>query len=233
MVSSLLKAGIKANIKKRFTSLALSERKPTGRSQRACDAESVSMSWRYNVLQANTMYRSFESIQSNITTGYCCEDNLSQNYEVKSVYIWWIISHIRFALSWSYRVFSARRQYLQHDTEEYNSLALIKSSILSYWIHGIQLFTLFSFFKGPGNIVRMIILLPVKSTQGIRINLPTSSNNTTKHHPWASYRIRKIAGAHALGNAGNVFPATAGKRSRHASRHVRDARAVMHARIAN
>ena len=35
------------------------------------------------------------------------------------------------------------------------------------------------------------------------------------------------------GNAGNVFPATAGKRSRHASRHVRDARAVMHAGIAN
>ena len=29
--------------------------------------------------------------------------------------------------------------------------------------------------------------------------------------------------------AGNVFPATVGKQSRHASRHVRDARAVMHA----
>ena len=35
------------------------------------------------------------------------------------------------------------------------------------------------------------------------------------------------------GNAGNVFPATAGKQSRHASRHVRDARAVMHAGMAN
>ena len=34
-------------------------------------------------------------------------------------------------------------------------------------------------------------------------------------------------------NAGNVFPATAGKQSRHASRHMRDARAVMHAGIAN
>ena len=33
--------------------------------------------------------------------------------------------------------------------------------------------------------------------------------------------------------AGNVFPVTAGKRSRHASRHVRHARAVMHAGIAN
>ena len=36
---------------------------------------------------------------------------------------------------------------------------------------------------------------------------------------WASYQ--------------NVFPATAGQRSRHASRQVRDARAVMHASIAN
>ena len=35
------------------------------------------------------------------------------------------------------------------------------------------------------------------------------------------------------GNTGNVFPATAVKQSRHASRHVRDARAVMHAGIAN
>ena len=34
-------------------------------------------------------------------------------------------------------------------------------------------------------------------------------------------------------NAGNVFPATVGTRSRHASRHVRDARAVMHTEIAN
>ena len=35
------------------------------------------------------------------------------------------------------------------------------------------------------------------------------------------------------GNTGNVFPATAAKQSRHASRHMRDARAVMHAGIAN
>ena len=35
------------------------------------------------------------------------------------------------------------------------------------------------------------------------------------------------------GNAGNDFPVTAGKRSRHASRHVRHARAVVHAGIAN
>ena len=40
-------------------------------------------------------------------------------------------------------------------------------------------------------------------------------------------------GCACAGNAGNVFPATAGKQSRHASRHVCDARAVMHAGIAN
>ena len=50
---------------------------------------------------------------------------------------------------------------------------------------------------------------------------------------WASCQICKIAGCACAGNAGNVFPATTIKRSRHASRHVRDARAVMHAGIAN
>ena len=40
-------------------------------------------------------------------------------------------------------------------------------------------------------------------------------------------------GCACAGNAGNVFPVTACKRSRHASRHVREARAVMHAGIAN
>ena len=40
-------------------------------------------------------------------------------------------------------------------------------------------------------------------------------------------------GCACAGNAGNVFPVTAGKRSRHASRHVRYARVVMHAGIAN
>ena len=43
--------------------------------------------------------------------------------------------------------------------------------------------------------------------------------------------MHKIAGMRR--NAENVFPATAGSRSRHASRHVRDARDVMHAGIAN
>ena len=43
----------------------------------------------------------------------------------------------------------------------------------------------------------------------------------------------QICGCACAGNAGNVFPVTAGKRSQHASRHVRHPRAVMHAGIAN
>ena len=49
---------------------------------------------------------------------------------------------------------------------------------------------------------------------------------------WASYQIHKIADCACARNAGNVFPATTGKRSRHASRHVRDAGVVMNAGIA-
>ena len=41
--------------------------------------------------------------------------------------------------------------------------------------------------------------------------------------PWASYQIHKVAGCACASNAGNVFPVTAGKESRHASRHVRHA----------
>ena len=40
-------------------------------------------------------------------------------------------------------------------------------------------------------------------------------------------------GCACAGNAGNVFPVTASERSRHASRHVRHACAVMHAGITN
>ena len=55
---------------------------------------------------------------------------------------------------------------------------------------------------------------------------------------WASYQIREIAGCACAGNAGNLSPATtsnetAGLRSRHASRHVHHARAVIHVGIAN
>ena len=57
------------------------------------------------------------------------------------------------------------------------------------------------------------------------------------HDPLASYQICKIAGCACAGNAGNVYPAptskeTASWRSRHASQHVRRARAVMHVGIA-
>ena len=46
--------------------------------------------------------------------------------------------------------------------------------------------------------------------------------------PCASFcHIRKIAGCACARNAGNAFPTTAGSRSRHASRHVRDARALL------
>ena len=51
--------------------------------------------------------------------------------------------------------------------------------------------------------------------------------------PWASCQLPKILGCACARHAGNVFPYTAGWRSWHASRHVRDARAVMHAGIAN
>ena len=52
--------------------------------------------------------------------------------------------------------------------------------------------------------------------------------------PRTSYQIHvlKIAGCAYAGNAGNAFHATACKRSRHASWHVRHARAVMHNGIA-
>ena len=62
-------------------------------------------------------------------------------------------------------------------------------------------------------------------------NVPGTSRWGTGE--WASYQIHKIASYACTENAGNVFPGTAGKRSRHASRHVRDARAVMHAGINN
>ena len=53
--------------------------------------------------------------------------------------------------------------------------------------------------------------------------------------PWASCQIhvRTNAGCACAWNAGNVFPATLGHRSRHALRNVRDARAMMHAAIVN
>ena len=46
-------------------------------------------------------------------------------------------------------------------------------------------------------------------------------------------KICKITGCACAGNARNVFPATEGKRSQHASRHVRDTCAIMHAGMTN
>ena len=57
-------------------------------------------------------------------------------------------------------------------------------------------------------------------------------NSLWQSKPWAPCQIRKIEVFACAGNAANVFPATAGKRSRHTSRHVRDARTVMHVGIA-
>ena len=48
---------------------------------------------------------------------------------------------------------------------------------------------------------------------------------------WASFQICSIARCACTGNAGNVFPTAAGKRSRHA--RLRYARAGKHAGIAN
>ena len=55
---------------------------------------------------------------------------------------------------------------------------------------------------------------------------------------WTSYQIHNIAGGACAGNAGNVSPPPTSReadswRSRHASRHVRHARAVMHIEIAS
>ena len=48
-------------------------------------------------------------------------------------------------------------------------------------------------------------------------------------YPWASYKIRKIAGCTCTGNAENAFTATAGYRIPTCVRHIRHTRAVMQA----
>ena len=58
-------------------------------------------------------------------------------------------------------------------------------------------------------------------------------NNVVLWHIIGLLPVTENYGCAYTGNAGNVFPATGGKRPRHASRHVRYARAVMHAGIAN
>ena len=83
---------------------------------------------------------------------------------------------------------------------------------------------------------------PLKSTTVSMASVTFSAGNSNKchtklwdviTHPLACCQILNIAGCACARNAGNVFPAIVGKRSRHASRHVRDARAVMHVGIAD
>ena len=50
---------------------------------------------------------------------------------------------------------------------------------------------------------------------------------------WASWQIRQIARCACARNSRNLFPVTEGQRFRHATQHVRHARAVMHTGIAN
>ena len=64
-------------------------------------------------------------------------------------------------------------------------------------------------------------------------NVCISWRNHVKIFYIGSYQICNIAGYACAGNTWNIFLVTAGLRSRHASRHVCDARAVMHAGIVN
>ena len=84
----------------------------------------------------------------------------------------------------------------------------------------------------PSATAILVQLLQVYNTM-YHMTVQCYSTKTLTRNPWASCQIRKIAGCACAGNAGNVFPGTVGLRSRHASWHVRDARAVMHVGIAN
>ena len=75
---------------------------------------------------------------------------------------------------------------------------------------------------GDNRHVRQVDSSPYGSFSAIRIGVM----------PMGLLPDTQNCGCACAGNAGNVFPVTAGKRSRHASRHVRHARAVMHAGIA-
>ena len=82
----------------------------------------------------------------------------------------------------------------------------------------------------PGLNIRVVYMfLELMVGPGVK----GSPADITSISSWASYQIHKIAVCACAGNIGKVFPATAGYRSRHASWHVRDAHAVMHAGIDN
>ena len=82
---------------------------------------------------------------------------------------------------------------------------------VTWWRHDMGIF---NDITGLCYEIPPVVLLPERPAMGL---LPDTQN----------------CGCACAGNARNVFPVFAGKRSRHASRHVRDARAVMHAGIAN
>ena len=75
--------------------------------------------------------------------------------------------------------------------------------------------------------------MDITTTTNTNTTTNTSTLTAINSLPLLTPRGKKNCGCACAGNTGNVFPATVGKRSRHASRHVRDARAVMHTGIAN
>ena len=89
------------------------------------------------------------------------------------------------------------------------------------WNTSEELYSQLALLRVPGNILRFDnVYMHQRVFEQLSVNksnFQTSSLNII----WASYQIRKIAGCACVGNAGNVFPTTAGQRSRHASRHVR------------
>ena len=122
--------------------------------------------------------------------------------------------------------------------------------ILSRWFESFEFFQLHDIIEERShdlkwwNMVRTspLILAGYLCGQMVTQQYPLHRGRWHIHSsvvPWASYQIRKIVCCTCAGNAGNVFPRhrlqrkTTSYRSRHASRHVRDTRAVMHVGIAN
>ena len=109
----------------------------------------------------------------------------------------------------------------------------------SHWFHGNHWMTWYALYNH--DIETFFMSFRSSDARGqygswfplIRVMVWCPDDTCTINLVWASCQIHKIAGCACAGYAGNVFPATVGKRSRHASRQVRDARAVMHAEIAN
>ena len=64
---------------------------------------------------------------------------------------------------------------------------------------------------------------PQNAIEACSSGLSCGSVGIYENATWTSCQILKISGCACAANAGNVFPSTAGRRSRHASRHVRHA----------